>query len=47
MAFPGEGASRDELVTRLSEEAGISAEVASEDVERFLADLSEHGLLDE
>ncbi len=42
-----EGASRDELVTRLSDEAGISAEVASADVERFLAELAEHGLLDE
>ena len=42
-----EGASRDELVTRLSDEAGISAEVASADVDRFLSELAEHGLLDE
>ena len=42
-----EGATRDDLVTRLGEEAGISPEVASEDVDRFLSDLAEHGLLDE
>jgi len=42
-----EGASRDELVTLLSGEAGISTEVASADVDRFLSELAEHGLLDE
>ncbi len=41
------GTTREELTAGLVAEYGIDAETASQDVEAFLADLKERGLLDE
>jgi hypothetical protein len=43
----GAGTTREELTARLVDEYGIDAETASQDVDAFLADLRERGLLDE
>jgi hypothetical protein len=41
-----EGATREELVRRLSEEWGIAEEQAAEDVDRFVRELADQDLLD-
>ena len=41
------GTTREELTASLVAEYGIDAETASQDVEAFLANLKERGLLDE
>jgi hypothetical protein len=41
-----EGATREQLVRGLSEEWGISAEQAAEDVDRFVRELADQDLLD-
>ena len=42
-----QGATRGELIARLSDSFGVDHATAAEDVEVFLAGLREHGLLEE
>jgi hypothetical protein len=42
-----DGTTKEELAASLVDEYGIDAGTASEDVDAFLADLKERGLLDE